>query len=976
MNDNTENRGIFYELISAAFGLALMGIFGILFLLPVEIQIVTITQSTFYAYICIGFAIMISYFVFTLYTEIQRIILRILEIISLGLASGMCIIFIVFTKNLTNSWLPQGAWFIHENGIIIGLFLGSVVLKTSGALISLFTTYHDIHTKPNAELQYQYAALLLFFTASFIGFGFWMYRFKSPLAFFVSVVILQSIFVLFGNRSILSKRNKDLSHLLITALNFAEDPYDDLGKKEGTQTKRFKEIIKRWFDSNNTILDNQTWKLIKQFRTIAIILILAGILHFFEVKYKAFVYLEYAQILIFLAYVFLFLHISTKGFKDSSNARYGHLISNGIASQGRYAIIDNINQLSHFGLIIVICFIQYFYRNPMYIPEVMAQNMIFTGMGVGIYYLIYYIGITKIRIKNIQYLSLFIVIFSSILLVLNILLIYYDGIKNGISFDGDMTLNLFPFEYLFSITNSLLVGFSTGLILSDYIQRFAFDGRDYIGAPSKALTIILTIFITGLLLTVFNYILVATPGGLYPFENPNLFRSLLVFLIILIIFIVMCYIFSEFVILRIFFKEKIQNQKSNSLKMKIKTPLSSNFSTHIFKKAKTILIGTIILVSLFSSVGISSSHAVFYQKPIIAISNGDYYIWVEDSSEIVTQTTQIALQASPKIQFATLNLAKNEYGAIQFVFNPMKNLIGNISYRISEFIHDSNSNELFDNSTSSLRWVRSVIDEQYPDVLIPFTTIQFNKSQNIVFWFSIRTPFHILDGNYFGNITLDIQMEHGNITEILPIQLKIWNFSIPETRHLRTRYWRANFETADIESFFSHRVNSDGVPLGRANNITDLESRLLMWQMWTCNLSGNLGWAAYTNRHGAYSIGYNGYSDGVQLYWEGKNYYESIRWENLLEGIEDYEYFWILNATLKFIEANKILPSNITAKYRVQLNAFVLEVAGRGWEFTHNVDELYDTRFFIGNLLHELSQYVNLTAISEQKINWQTLSFS
>ena len=76
------------------------------------------------------------------------------------------------------------------------------------------------------------------------------------------------------------------------------------------------------------------------------------------------------------------------------------------------------------------------------------------------------------------------------------------------------------------------------------------------------------------------------------------------------------------------------------------------------------------------------------------------------------------------------------------------------------------------------------------------------------------------------------------------------------------------------------------------------EGRLLNWQMWLYGLRGNLGWSIYHNRHGGYAVGYNGYGDGLFVYYENGEMYDSISWEQVLDGIEDYEYFWLLNQTL------------------------------------------------------------------------------
>jgi len=144
------------------------------------------------------------------------------------------------------------------------------------------------------------------------------------------------------------------------------------------------------------------------------------------------------------------------------------------------------------------------------------------------------------------------------------------------------------------------------------------------------------------------------------------------------------------------------------------------------------------------------------------------------------------------------------------------------------------------------------------------------------------------------------------------------------------------------------------------------ESRILLWQTWYYKLHGFLYWSSSAYYHGNYGLAYNGYGDGWFIYEREGKLYDSLRWENYLDGNEDYEYLWLIDAVLDFLKEH---PGRISdskrKKFRDEYKEIVNSIVGEKWEYCDHPSIMYSGRDRIGCMLHELSSYTNITAIGE-----------
>jgi hypothetical protein len=143
------------------------------------------------------------------------------------------------------------------------------------------------------------------------------------------------------------------------------------------------------------------------------------------------------------------------------------------------------------------------------------------------------------------------------------------------------------------------------------------------------------------------------------------------------------------------------------------------------------------------------------------------------------------------------------------------------------------------------------------------------------------------------------------------------------------------------------------------------EIRILNWQLWRYGCVGYLGWGADYPRHGGGGPGHNGWGDGWFLYHENDSILESIRWENFLDGQEDYEYLWLLNASINKALENGKISNNEANTMRQEMYSIISSVTLDYWDYSENADSIQNARIKIANMIEDMAELVNLEYIGE-----------
>jgi len=138
------------------------------------------------------------------------------------------------------------------------------------------------------------------------------------------------------------------------------------------------------------------------------------------------------------------------------------------------------------------------------------------------------------------------------------------------------------------------------------------------------------------------------------------------------------------------------------------------------------------------------------------------------------------------------------------------------------------------------------------------------------------------------------------------------------------------------------------------------EIRVIYWQVFYYDLDGYLYWSTTPYFHGDYAYGYNGWGDAWYLYEDENGYVDdTIRWENWRDANEDYEYLWLLNASISAIGGDESLNNF--------LNSLVESVTQDRYNYCNSWKNVINARNSIGEKISEIAStgLVNITAIGE-----------
>ncbi|MDD5644868.1 MAG: DUF6067 family protein [bacterium] len=145
-----------------------------------------------------------------------------------------------------------------------------------------------------------------------------------------------------------------------------------------------------------------------------------------------------------------------------------------------------------------------------------------------------------------------------------------------------------------------------------------------------------------------------------------------------------------------------------------------------------------------------------------------------------------------------------------------------------------------------------------------------------------------------------------------------------------------------------------------AIDYTTVENRILFWQAFKYKAQGLLYWCInYWNK----DVWNNpvAYADcngeGSLIYWGKSGPVNSVRWEIIRDGIEDYEYLDILSRKIHELEALNSYGeySHLLAEAK---RIAEISLVSNMTDFTDNLSELLKIRIQIGNIIAEISDIV------------------
>ncbi len=795
-------RLLFYILI-LSFVLSQLFFYGILMMIPMDLMFFAEENANVWGFL-------MPFFVgsFTLYylhktktaknikfaANSRKFALAIGLLLSIVFSGILLIIFLNFSKYNQEPWLIQGGWFMRFHGIIWSILLGSLVFTGILAIDEMFQL-KDIFqgilpiTIGKAKWELTVGTVVSLFTLAltfiFSGSILLFYRistlFGAFMFTFIAIIVLSILYII-------SKGIKFTDHFLFS---FKES-------KESVET-----------ELTHSERKNSRWKS-ALLLSMASISLLTMVLFFFKINFElkyppgvnanhflfpiqqliTIVLGVFVGIVVIIGFSRFILQNSVFGvIKPSSNHRINKIIQ----------LVLGIMIFAAVTFMIVILGLSlYIFEFTLYLPQVIGYTFIWAVLGV-----ILFIGIEKIKLKPRlrQTLSYTMVIVALLLVITNFWKLTLDLVENNTEIKSGAYDITFPFEFLFSNKNIIMVGLAMGYLLSIFMKTLMKGLKNTNMRRYRNSTSILFFFLAPVAigcLIGFSSMIIDLPGGnptLAIIESEKILPIIRFGIIFLLVLLLLKFNISAAR------KDKEVTARSedvppNTIKdiLKSVTQSSDTNGVNVTTKVKATAIISVVIVSVLSG-GLGALIAVTAgnarSMPVLVSTSG-YDIWMANSSERFNHQTKISVSTSSQIDEVTFNMAKNEYHAFQLGITLKSRNAYFHSYYLTDFVGVENNSEVISSEAAQLRYEDYILEEEFPDKLLPIegNLILLNKRQTHMFWFDIRTPYNLSSGHFTGTLTITFKLGDTYLEERIPIRFFVWDYAIPLRKHVTTNVGR------------------------------------------------------------------------------------------------------------------------------------------------------------------------------------------
>ncbi|MCD9021870.1 glycoside hydrolase domain-containing protein [Cohnella silvisoli] len=168
-------------------------------------------------------------------------------------------------------------------------------------------------------------------------------------------------------------------------------------------------------------------------------------------------------------------------------------------------------------------------------------------------------------------------------------------------------------------------------------------------------------------------------------------------------------------------------------------------------------------------------------------------IWVAPNTVKITK-----IQGPPASSQGSVNIkmAKNEYESAQVIVTAGSTAINSVTASISNLVSGANTISASDVKLYVQHYINVTVTTSgstgdfgtgwYPDAMIPYqnymqvkTNLSVPANSNQGLWFTFKTSSQTPAGTYTGNITITAD----GVNSIVPVELKVWNFSLTDETH-------------------------------------------------------------------------------------------------------------------------------------------------------------------------------------------------
>lgn len=775
--------------------LALLIFLGMWIFHPEEIVYDSALNTVHFSIIGLSLGILVYFFVDLLTKRFlhQRLIMNLISNIALLIATILMInSFLEHISTTWEWWITQYSWFIRKDGISVGIFLGSLFFHAANQFRYIAQNLIEAD-KSNQTTQIAYLTGLTFANFALINFIFNPYGFLPILLFFFGALVIK---VITDCLSIKTKRRNE------------------------NEPQACKEQI----------LSNPHLKFFIPFAVLEIAMIIYSFVENWDSSEVYLIALPGIGGLLFLNIWSTALKLkrsciwkAPKGINTARLAQsfFDHPIQVTKEQFGTF-IIAIFSLIRLILPMIMLATLWYGFTTVFGMPYFHMQVALWSVIGVILAFL------NRKRSPNSHYIS-YLVIMG--LLIGLVFLLNSDIVKNAYSYRSVEFDIIFPFQVLLSPLHAGMIGIASGYIFTLEIKRFTLRFIDASNVNIKSMLIPLLFFVFGMIVILLG--VTDVPGGHIAYISsymgteewdpaPFLENQYSV-AFYLIIASASTIILVEFLVPMLgksnAFKKLLNPSKWSDIKTTTKKQERNNSLT----KRKALIILAIILVSVVSGVAFLIPKTFDSLSLDRVASNSAVNVYATPSNvrigsnQIITAREQL----DEKKSIYNVSMAKNEYESIQLIIQTKLRALNGFSYKISTFRHADGSATISAENIE-VRYAEYLYYETMPERLRSFTSLNLIEKRNHLIWITSYVPYFAKAGSYNGFINFT----YGNQENFLVnLSLDVWNFTLPNQRHIRSNFGSQSYNDNLIESYHEHNINTYGIPIKEAWSMNDLNNK-------------------------------------------------------------------------------------------------------------------------------------------------------
>jgi hypothetical protein len=786
-----------YVLGSAAFALSLVLLVGILLLNPIETALFWGRSALGTINITMYLTVIAAYLAYLLRPRLTKQIKEFTDILLFASIFSALITAIFTSGSNQESWFLALNWFIVNHGYMFGLIIGLSIASIMGTFQIFTASYGRAYLKekggkPNV---FALAAFIAFFAVFAIGFLF-VWRYGSHIALLSLIFVCALVFAVFAFVFWLSRSPSFLnSHAAERFASFAPKTEGEVSELYAKQYggKRLSAASSRIFGRAGYAPSKKD---LRALRAAVFFLILFaavgvyGLIDKTEILFfpgapvpgtvRRFQIAAIAAALIFLVALML-----------GSKSELGGVRKNILTEKGVKSVFNGypfLHCIKSVFEIFALAMSVYYFCIVIYLPDMLMKELAFAILGAAVYFIVVRRAKKSGKGDRSDIAAKGVYLFAFLIFVVCVALLLDDNLKNGVANDERLVLpqDNFPFKFIHSIWHTAMMGIVIGVLLADKIYYGFARAESFSTRSGRAAGISFAVFVIGLITVGFGHAIVLLNGagdwpptyGFKVFDIP-FGKFFTVAFGLMFVAAVVIELLSGIAILKT--PRSAVGVAAASNAPPLKPLLSASAKPKAVAKRRPAARAAAALIAaalIVSSVPLASFFVTSELSREIVAEGDGYYIWTTDSYEKVMPQAYISKKGSKRVDAASISVAKNEYGSLQFIWRTETD-VENLNATVT--ISEKGGSAVI--SDAALRLAENLYVDTYPEILAPIDGQTIKKGENTSVWFSFFTDYYQQAGDYLAELDFSFVTDGKPGNQKVYVNIEVAPYALPKNSH-------------------------------------------------------------------------------------------------------------------------------------------------------------------------------------------------